>query len=378
MRPYEYLIRLIKSWEDDKNKPEKRPPRSVRFWIGVGLILLVSMAVYYELVAHYTPFTSDAYLRAHVIQIAPQVEGRVTAVHVSTNSRVKKMDKLYEIDPRPYRYNVQRLRALLVQAKQEVENLKRKRDRIHATIDGRKAELDFAQEDFEKIKALEEEGAYARLKRDKSLTILNTKKALLIEAKDRLAAIEETLAAQIDGEHASVKEVEAKLARAEFDLAHSTVYSPVDGYVTNLQLAVGSYAKVGLPVLTLVDTTRWWVVANFKENALARIRSGQRAGMCQPMYPGRLFAGRVLDADWGVKIGQGTPSGFLAEVPDPKDWVKPAQRFPVRLSMEGRDKECPRRVGASVTVTVYTEENHVFNALSRLWLLVATYLDYIY
>lgn len=351
---------------------------SVRAWILIVIGALVCVAIYYELVCHYTPFTSDAYLQAYVVQIAPQVEGWVTEVNVSNNSPVRKGDKLFKIDPRPYRFEVNRLKARVVSTRRDVKRLERERDQYKALIAQRQAEVGFSQEDYSKINALEEEGAYAQIRRDKALAVLNAKKAMLDKAKQQLAEVEEALEARIGGENAIVRVAEAALAKAEFDLNHTTVNAPADGYVANLQLSVGSYVKIGDPVVTMIDTGRWWVVAHFKENALARIRKGQSAEMALPMYPGHVFNGSVLGTDWGVKVGQGLPSGILPEVHNPKEWVKPVQRFPVRLDLKCSEEDYPRRVGASVTVVIFTEQCALFNGLSRLWLWIGSYLNFLY
>jgi multidrug resistance efflux pump len=350
---------------------------TIRRRIGIGVVILIALLIYYEFAAHYTPFTTDAYLQANVVQIAPQVDGRVLSVNVRNNSSVKKGDVLFQIDPRPYQYAVERLKAQVVSARQEVKGLQRKRDRAKAFVDQYKAELAYAQEHFDKTKTLEAEGAMAQIKRDKDLSALNAKKAQVAESQEQLADIEAALAAKVGSDYASVREVQARLDQAQFDLDHSTVTSPVDGYVTNLQLTPGVYAKVGFAVLTIVDTTRWWVVANFKENTLARIHLNQPAGIGLSIHPGRILKGRVSSFDWGVKFGQGLPSGFLAEVQSPKTWVKPPQRFPVRIQLEHGDTDFMGRVGASATVTVYTGTNRVFNGLSHVWLFVASLLDYI-
>jgi multidrug resistance efflux pump len=351
---------------------------SLRGWIVIGIIVLVCLVAYYELVCHFTPFTRDAYLQAFVVQIAPQVAGWVTAVHVSNNSSVRKGEELFDIDPRPYRYAVDRLEATIVQTRQQVAQLTRKKQRLTDLIRQRKAELAFAQEDFNKIEVLEKEGAYSQIKRDRALSLLNEKRALLGEAEEAMAEVEEALKARIGGEHATIKEVRANLQRAQFDLAHTKVCSPADGYVSNLQLTAGSYVKIGDPVLTVIDRDTWWIVANFKENAMSRIRKGQPAEISLRMFPGYIFQGRVLSADWGVKVGQGEPCGILPDIAVPKNWVKPLQRFPVRLEIEDFPKAFPRRVGTTATVTIYTQHSRIFNGLSHLWLVIASYLDYLY
>ena len=113
----------------------------------------------------------------------------------------------------------------------------------------------------------------------------------------------------IGSEHALVAEVKAQLADARLNLEWTRIYAPANGYVTNVQLRDGSYAYAGKPVLTFIDAEQWWVVANYRENCLERIRAGQPVGLTFNTYPGRVFSGTVQSVGWGVDEGQGVPSG---------------------------------------------------------------------
>jgi len=129
------------------------------------------------------------------------------------------------------------------------------------------------------------------------------------------------------------------LAYAEYNLIQTTVYAPSDGYITNLQLVNGAYIDVGDAVLTFVDDESWWVVANFRENSIGRIRTGQSAEISIAMYPGKIFKAVVENADWGVSAGQGIPSGDLPDVENPENWFNLSQRFPVRIKITNLDEE---------------------------------------
>jgi multidrug resistance efflux pump len=96
------------------------------------------------------------------------------------------------------------------------------------------------------------------------------------------------------------------------------------------------------------------------------------------MYPGRIFDAVVESVGWGVGQGQGIPSGDLPEIQNPSDWVKLARRFPVRLRLRTSKVDEDLRVGGSATVVVYTEDGIVLKALARLWLNIASVLNFIY
>src|SRR5262249_27431546 len=151
------------------------------------------------------------------------------------------------------------------------------------------------------------------------------------------------------------------------------VYAPCDGLITNLQLRAGTYTHTGRAAMTLIDTSRWLVVANFRENALTRLRQGQPAGVAFRGLPGRILGARVLSVGWGVSKGQGMPSGQLPEVKVPASWVPPAQRFQVRLALEDT-ASVPLRVGMTGSVAVYTQPGGLLNDITHFWHQVIAWL----
>lgn len=133
-----------------------------------------------------------------------------------------------------------------------------------------------------------------------------------------------------------------------------------------MQLRVGSYVHAGAPVLTCVDSDDWWIVANFRENSVARLRAGQPARIAFRSLPAETFAARVVSVGWGVSQGQGVPSGELPDVKVPGNWVPPAQRFQVRIVLDGAES-VPMRVGMTGSVAVYTEPDGVLNHITNAW-----------
>ncbi|MCA9809162.1 MAG: biotin/lipoyl-binding protein, partial [Candidatus Dadabacteria bacterium] len=91
---------------------------SVRFWVLLVVCIIIVLIFYYVLLDRYTPYTSDAFIQTYVLQVAPQVDGRVVEIYVGNNEQAKKGQKLFSLDPRPYEYQAQQLRAKLVQTRQ--------------------------------------------------------------------------------------------------------------------------------------------------------------------------------------------------------------------------------------------------------------------
>ncbi len=187
---------------------------------------------------------------------------------------------------------------------------------------------------------------------------------------------EQAVAARIGEEHVLVAEVEAQLADAKLNLEWTRVFSPANGYVTNVQLREGSYIHVGVPVITCIDGDAWWIVANYRENGLENVRPGQRVGLTFNTYPGRVFPGVVQTVGWGVDEGQGAPSGSLPTIEEPKNWIRLSQRFQVRITPQLPD-HYPLRVGATATAVVYTQDGHWLNGVTALWQKIEAGLEFL-
>jgi len=343
--------------------------------LGVLLIIAILIA-YYVLADRYTPFTTDGYVQAYVIQVAPRIEGQVVRVHVLENQPVRKGDLLFEIDPRPFEHRVALLEAKLVEAVQQVAQLE--------------SELTASQAEDARIVAQE---AYARAVHQQETEIfqqLATTERRYLDAlrgyeaakadRQRSQAItrkaKQALAARIGGEHAILAEIRAQLADANLNLTWTQVYAPASGYVTNVQLREGSYVHIGTPVLTCIDGEHWWVVANYRENSLEYLQPGQRVRLSFNTYPGRIFPGSVNVVGWGVYQGQAAPSGNLPAVNEPQNWFRLAQRFPVWITAQ-MPEGFPLRIGATASVAVYTREGYWLNRVTEAWHKVVAAFDYL-
>ncbi|MEZ4546993.1 MAG: HlyD family secretion protein [Thermodesulfobacteriota bacterium] len=352
---------------------------SVRFWVLLVVCIIIVLIFYYVLLDRYTPYTSDAFIQTYVLQVAPQVDGRVVEIYVGNNEQAKKGQKLFSLDPRPYEYQAQQLRAKLVQTRQNIDELNSDIAAASEVIKQAEADLAYANEHYGDLKPLAEKNYVAKLELDKALQQVNARRATLNQARADFEKARQALEYKIDDEYAIIKEAESSLALAEYDLEQTVCYAPSDGYVTNLQLVVGSYIKAGDAVLTFVDDGNWRIVANFRENSVGRIKPGQEAEVSISLYPGKIFKAVVESTDWGVLAGQGVPSGDLPMVEDAGNWVRLSQRFPVRLRITDMDHEkYELRIGGSASVAVFTGDNWILNPLARLWLRIGSIVDYVY
>jgi multidrug resistance efflux pump len=357
---------------------------SAHAWVSLVILVILLLVAYYILETRHTPFTSDAYVQAYVVQVAPRFQGlnnlqggQVVKINVRESQAVKKGDLLFEIDNRTFRQQVALLDAKRVQTIYQVAQM----ESDLAAAKAEEARLS-AEEAYAKVVHDQEEKIFrgdATTERRFKDAVQKHKAAQAARerAQAQIHKVEQWLAAQIGEKHALVAEAEAELELAKLNLEWTRVCAPADGYVTNFQLREGSYVHAGTPVLTLIDSNQWWLVANFRENALENIRPGQRVGIALNTYPGHIFPGVVRIVTWGVNQGQGAPTGNLPDVAEPHNWIRLAQRFQVWITPEMPEKY-PLRVEATASVVVYTQDKYWLNQITECWQQIVSHWNYLY
>jgi multidrug efflux system membrane fusion protein len=346
---------------------------SARAWVLFILIVIAALVTYYIESDRYTPLTTDAYVQAYVVQVAPRVEGQVVHVYVQENQTVRQGDLLFEIDRRPFRHRVDLLIAKRAEAVQQVAQLEAELVAAEAEDARLVAEEAYARTVHAQEQAIYKQDATTDRKYVEAVQRYKAAQAALGRSRAQVRKVEQALAARVGSEHALVAQVEAQLAEARLNLEWARVYAPCDGRITDLQLREGAYTHTGRAALTLIDTSRWLVVANFRENALSRVREGQPAAVALRGLPGQILDARVDSVGWGVSQGQGVPSGQLPDVKVPGSWVPPAQRFQVRLTLDDPGA-VPLRVGMTGSVAIYTQPEGVLNDITGCWHQVIAWL----
>ncbi|MFZ4723286.1 MAG: efflux RND transporter periplasmic adaptor subunit [Phycisphaerales bacterium] len=355
---------------------------------------LLSMVIVWNQIQRY-PRTDDAYLRANTIGMAPRVFGQIAELPIRDNQFVKTGDLLYRIDPRPYEVALARAEANLAVVDFEVRALSDAVQVADARIATSRADVDKAQADIVRRKA---DVAAAKARADYAADYLGRIKPLLEQqfvTADRVALAESDLqaakagvaaaeaavanadAALVAAQSAVVSaEAEAKRARnalaqvgdvnvrvaaakveiadARLNLAYCEVRAPIDGWVTNLNTNVGAFVKTGDNLFSIVQNTEWWVIANFLETEVEQIRVGQEVAVYIYAYPGHRFKGTVQGIGWALYQPNGATQQTLPDVKPALNWIRLAQRFPVRITLEPFDPKYPYRMGATVTAIVKT------------------------
>jgi multidrug resistance efflux pump len=179
--------------------------------------------------------------------------------------------------------------------------------------------------------------------------------ASLLSSEANLAEAKANLGAAGDA-NASIRAARAAVRQAELNLEFTQVRAPVDGYVTNLNLRLGSQAVANQPALALVDINSFWIDGFFKETAIGKIGVGAEAVVTLMAYPDVPLEGHVDSIGWGIAQQDGS-TGFelLPNISPTFEWIRLAQRVPVRIHLTNVPKEVKLRVGTTCSVLVMTE-----------------------
>ncbi len=353
----------------------RRLAGSFRFWVFLALAVLILLLVYYVLADRYTPLTTDAYVQAYVVQVAPQVAGQVVRVYVREGEQVKAGALLFELDARPFEHKIAYLEAKQVEAEQQVKQLQAELAAARANHERVTAEASYAAAVHRQEQQIFKTDSTTERKYLDAVQKNKASQAAVQQSAESVRRIEDALNARIAGEHTLVAQVKAQLAEARLNWTYTRVYAPCEGTITDLQLRTGAFVHVGQAAMSLIDTGHFFVVANFRENALARLREGQPALVALRGAPGEFFDAKVFSVGGGVGQGQGVPSGLLPDVKRQTSWLPAAQRFQVRLVFDKPDT-VPLRVGMTGSVAVYTQPRGVLNDLTRAWHQVIAWLYY--
>ena len=258
------------------------------------LAALLAVIKYWDYINN--PWTRNGMVRANVIQVTPRVSGPIVELPIIDNQEVKAGDLLFRIDPRTFQ-------ADLFEAE---------------------AELERTFEDFERAKDLVIKGDISQRNYDKA--------------------------------EASYEVAQANLETARLNLEFTEVRASANGFITNLTSRIGSQAVANQPLMALIDEDSFWVHGYFRETRVGNIEPGDKAVVTLMSYPGTPLTGTVDSLGWGIAQQDGSTSFDLLPSVNPTfEWIRLAQRVPVRIHLDRLPDHVKLRVGTTASVLVHTD-----------------------
>ena len=352
----------------------------IRKIIVAALILLLILFTYSVLSDRFTPYTSHARVDTFLVQIAPEVAGKVVAVEAKENGHVKKGQVMFRIDPRPFQIAVQAAQANLTAALQDADVSEADVVASRALLNKQEVDLEASRKLGKIVTDLVAERALPQTSAIRSEADTRKTEADVAKAEADLRRAEANLGAR-GLSNAKVRQAVAAVEQAQLDLRNTTVIASGDGIVTNLRLSAGQYVANGQPLLSFLEDGPRWISANLRENQLGNVIPGQEVLVALDVRPGKLFKARVHSVGWGIKQGDEAPTGQLPDVPPDQGWLREPQRFPVRIQLlpQGPEEALvdPGRSGAQANVIIFTSKRSVLNPVGRLWIQAITLLSYL-
>lgn len=335
---------------------KKSPGKKIPALILVLLTLVVLVFVIWRVDS--SPSTNDAYAAADTIDVVPEVSGRIVELAVKDNQSVKQGALLFRIDPRQYEANLAKAEAALAAldkqimlTQRSVDAQKYGADSVQAAVAKARAAAKQAGDTLRRTEPLLSEGFVSAEDVDRARTAQRAAaadlNAILLQAQQAASAV-----SGVDALVAQREVIQADIALTKLYLDMTIVRAPFDGRIVSLKTSVGQFASAMKPVFTLIDTRQWYVIANFRETDLKNIRPGVPATIHLMSDSGRTFQGKVDSIGYGVLPDDGgIVLGGLPHVSRSINWVRVAQRFPVKIMVDKPDAEM-FRIGASAVATL--------------------------
>ncbi|EPO1076781.1 HlyD family secretion protein [Cronobacter sakazakii] len=350
---------------DGENR--KRPGKKPLIILGIVVVIMVIGAIIWWFMTRNLETTDDAFIEGDAVTVAPKVAGYVTELRVKDNQRVKKGDLLVVIDPRDATAQRDQAQALLSLAESQLHQAQAQlalakvqypaqRDQAKAQVLRAQAELANARAEYQRQRGVDPR-ATSKQNIDAANAQLRSAEAGLANAQAQLEVAEQVQLqirqqeTNVEARQSQVEQARAQLKTAELNLSYTEVRAPFDGYVTKRNVQNGTLVQAGSALFSIVSPDIW-VVANFKESQLERMRPGNKVEISVDAFPDLELEGHV------ESIQQGSGSRFSAFPAENAtgNFVKIVQRVPVKIvidkGLENWNQPLPLGLSVEPEVTV--------------------------
>jgi multidrug resistance efflux pump len=366
----------------------------------IPIVALATMILTLNVVA---PSTNDVRVMKYVVQIIPQVKGRVIEVPVEPNRLVKKGELLFRIDPTPYQNELSIAKAKVAVDEAKLEQAgagladasagaRELREQLKSTsgqVAALRPQIDLARMRVRQNRELVATGAGDKFALEQAEANVIALEAQLATATANEAQVTQRISGQVNGEQATVASARAQIATAkaqvdssrvevankQWDLDQTSVYAPTSGYAINVQLRPGSFVTAFpvAPAMSFVEET-YQVIALYNQNELTAVEPGNEAEIALVSHPGRIIKATVDSIVWAQGQGQLVQSGVL---PQTGAYPQAPGRFPVKLSVADKDSALFLAAGANGDAAIYTNHVAAIHILRKVILRVGSITNYL-
>ena len=328
--------------------PPQAPGTSRGRRVLIVLAGIAAVVALWEVATTYVAYTDDAYVRSDLVGVAPEVTGRIIAVHVVDNQTIRAGDPLLTIDPVPFQLIVAERRAQVAEAQAQI---KADADTIAAArdaLDGAVAARVLAEQTQRRMQALNQTGDAPRARLDEANEALRSAQAGVASAEATLARDQ----AQSAMHQASLGRVEAELGTAEWNLGRTKMVAPNSGIINNLTVRVGDTARIDVPLIGIVDSAAFRIVGNYKQDYIRGFEIGRTAWVWLDSQPWRVHRARIVGIARGISREVGEAK-LLPYVAPTTDWIRLQRRFPVTLTLVDPAPDLKLYMGADARVVIF-------------------------
>jgi membrane fusion protein (multidrug efflux system) len=333
----------------DTSNPRKR---KVMLFVLTIMVILAGAGVwgYHQFFGRWSESTDDAYVNGNVVEITPLVTGTVVSIGADDGDLVHEGQVLVNFDPNDAEVGLQSAQANLARTVRQVRGLYSNVDGMKAQVNAQQAEVQKAQDNFNRRKNLAAGGAISQEELSHARDDLTSAQNALANAQQQLKTTSALVDDTVVSSHPDVMSAAAQLRQAYLNNARSTLIAPVTGYVAKRTVQLGQRVQPGTALMAVIPLDQLWIDANFKETQLRDMRIGQPVDIEADLYGSDVKYSGTIDS-----LGAGTGSAFalLPAQNATGNWIKIVQRVPVRIHINAEElAKHPLRVGLSTQVDV--------------------------
>lgn len=336
----------------DEPRPETPPSgaRTAPHWhrvVFIGVVVVAAVAAY-QIATSFVAYTDDAYVRSDLISVAPEVTGRIVAVHVVDNQDVKPGDRLASIDPEPFVLDVNQRKADVAQAEAFVQTAEDELRTAKAMLDQSASARTYAEQTQRRLDDLVRTNVAPRAELDKANDELRRADAEMVISR----SVIEKSQANIVAQRAAVNRAAAALATAQWRLSRTEIVAPAAGTTVHFTLRVGDTATAEVPLIGIVDASAWRITANYKQDYIRSFEIGGTAWVWLDTQPWHFHRARIGGVARAISREQGEVK-LLPYVAPTTDWIRLQRRFPVTLFLIDPPPGNRLYMGADARVVIF-------------------------